>query len=194
MKVYKNVKELFFNLVDEFEKKLGIHLSEYSKIYLMELLEELAANNNYFNNILEDKALAEVLMEALHQNIFEKIKNLKAVGDLCLLFGGLYPDYMTKKLVDIDYYILIGKNSYNLISDTYRNYTSKYELYRLYNKLSEEYIQLINILTEISDKLNFLTRNDIYKSFKRWKKTGISKYLEVIRSNNVIPINYKNNN
>lgn len=194
MKVYKNVKELFFNLIDEFEKKLDIHLSEYSKVYLMNFLEELAADNNYFNNVIEDKALAEILMEALHQNIFEKIRNLKTVGDLCLLFGGLYPDYMTKRLVDIDYYIHIGKSSYNLISDTYKSYTSKYELYRLYNKLAEEYVKLINILTEISDELNFLVKDNIYKSFKRWEKTGILKYSEVITSSKVIPINYKNNN
>jgi hypothetical protein len=191
MKVYKNVKELFFNLILEFEKKLNIHLSEYSKLYLMKLLEELAAGSNYLNNIVkEDKTLAETLLEAVHQTIFEKIRNLKALGDLCLLFGGLYPEYMTKKLVDIDYFINIGKHSYNLISDTYKNNTSKYDLYMLYSKLTEEYLKLINILTEISDELSFLDRDNLYKSFKRWEKTGIKKYSEVIKSNNIIPINY----
>jgi len=164
MKVYKNVKELFFDLIIEFEKKLKIHLSEYSKIYLMKLLEELAEGNNYLNNIIkEDKPLIETLLEAVHQNIFEKIRNLKALGDLCLLFGGLYPDYMTRKLVDIDYFINIGKNSYNLISDTYKNYTTKYDLYMLYSKLTQEYLKLINILTEISDELSFLDRDNLYK-------------------------------
>ena len=191
MKVYKNVKELFFNLILEFEKKLNIHLSEYSKLYLMKLLEELAAGSNYLINIVkEDKTLAETLLEAVHQTIFEKIRNLKALGDLCLLFGGLYPEYMTKKLVDIDYFINIGKHSYNLISDTYKNNTSKYDLYMLYSKLTEEYLKLINILTEISDELSFLDRDNLYKSFKRWEKTGIKKYSEVIKSNNIIPINY----
>ena len=191
MKVYKNVKELFFNLILEFEKKLNIHLSEYSKLYLMKLLEELAAGSNYLNNIVkEDKTLAETLLEAVHQTIFEKIRHLKALGDLCLLFGGLYPEYMTKKLVDIDYFINIGKHSYNLISDTYKNNTSKYDLYMLYSKLTEEYLKLINILTEISDELSFLDRDNLYKSFKRWEKTGIKKYSEVIKSNNIIPINY----
>lgn len=191
MKVYKNVKELFFNLILEFEKKLNIHLSEYSKLYLMKLLEELAAGSSYLNNIVkEDKTLAETLLEAVHQTIFEKIRNLKALGDLCLLFGGLYPEYMTKKLVDIDYFINIGKHSYNLISDTYKNNTSKYDLYMLYSKLTEEYLKLINILTEISDELSFLDRDNLYKSFKRWEKTGIKKYSEVIKSNNIIPINY----
>ncbi len=191
MKVYKNVKELFFDLIIEFEKKLKIHLSEYSKIYLMKLLEELAEGNNYLNNIIkEDKPLIETLLEAVHQNIFEKIRNLKALGDLCLLFGGLYPDYMTRKLVDIDYFINIGKNSYNLISDTYKNYTTKYDLYMLYSKLTQEYLKLINILTEISDELSFLDRDNLYKSLKRWERTGIKKYSEFIKSNNIIPINY----
>jgi hypothetical protein len=191
MKVYKNVKELFFDLIIEFEKKLKIHLSEYSKLYLMKLLEELAAGNSYLNNIVkEDKPLIEILLEAVHQNIFEKIRNLKALGDLCLLFGGLYPDYMTRKLVDIDYFINIGKNSYNLISDTYKNYTTKYDLYMLYSKLTQEYLKLINILTEISDELSFLDRDNLYKSLKRWERTGIKKYSEFIKSNNIIPINY----
>lgn len=195
MKVYRNVKELFFDLVNEFEKKLKISLSEYSKLYLMKMLEQLAEGNDYFNTaVMEDKSLAEILMEAVHKNIFERIRNLKALGDLCLLFGGLYPEFMTKKLVDIDYFINIGKNSYNLISDTYKNYTSKYELYMLYNKLAEEYLKLINILTEISDELNFLDRDNLYKSFKRWEKTGIKKYSEMLKCNNIIPINYKNNN
>jgi AraC-like DNA-binding protein len=184
MKVYRNVRELFFDLVDEFEKKLKISLSEYSKIYLMKLLEQLAEGNDYFYTaVMEDKSLAETLMESVHKNIFEKIRDLKALGDLCLLFGGLYPEFMTKRLVDIDYYINIGKNSYNLISDTYKSYTSKYELYMLYNKLAEEYMNLVSILTEISDELNFLDKDDFYKSFKRWEKTKINKYSEVLMSN-----------
>jgi hypothetical protein len=194
MKVYRNVKELFFDLIDEFEKKLKLTLSEYSKLYLMKLLEQLAQGNDCLHTaVIEDKSLAEILMEALHKNIFEKIRNLKVLGDLCLLFGGLYPEYMTKRLVDIDYFINIGKNSYNLISDTYRNYSSKYELYMLYNKLTEEFLKLINILTEISDELNFLDRDNLYKTFKRWEKTGIKKYSEVLKNNNIIPINNKNN-
>ncbi|MDY6821387.1 MAG: hypothetical protein SVN78_07185 [Deferribacterota bacterium] len=188
MKVYKNTKALFAELIDEFEKKLGITLSEYSKIYLMSFLEKLAESYEHFYILaIDEKPLIEILLEALHKDLFKKITELKLVGDICLLFSGLYPDYTSNKIIDIDYYINIGRSSYSFIANTYRNLKSKEDLYTLYLKLTEEFQSLTSILTEISDEINLLNKNNIYNILNRWNKTGIKKYSEILKNNKIIP-------
>ena len=44
MNIYKNVDAIFVDLIKDCEKKLSITLSDYSKIYLIELLKHLATN------------------------------------------------------------------------------------------------------------------------------------------------------
>ncbi len=179
-------------LVDEIEAaedKLSIKLAPHSKLYLLHLLKHLSESEDFFySRIVREKPLGVVILEALHKNIFEKTRDLKAVGDLSLIFSGLYPEFLTRKLVDIDYFISLGKRSYHLLSNTYSSYRSKQELFHLYSQLVADFLHLIEVLTEISNDLHFMDSLDLGKAFSRWEKTGIRKYLEILKEHQIHPL------
>ncbi len=189
MKVVMKSDGFFIDEIEAAEKKLQLALSPHTKLYILYLLKRLSENKDFFySEVIQDKPLSIVLMEAIHKNIFEKARDLKAVGDVSLIFSGLYPDFLTRRTVDIDYFIQLGQKSYSLLSDTYSPYRTKQELTKLYSLLVSEFMILIEVLTEISDDLNFIQATDLPRILERWKKTRISRYRKIIDRHGVIPI------
>lgn len=189
MELVRQLDSYIVEEIESAEQKLNIHLSEYSKLYLLHLLKRLSQSDDFFySDIVRDKPLGIVLLEALHKDIFEKIRDLRIVGDLSLVFSGLYPDFLTRRLVDIDYFIALGRKSYYLLSDTYSNHRAKREVFILYSQLVAEFLCLVNVLTEMSDEMNFLDDSNVEKAYTRWQKTGVKKYEEILSESNVIPI------
>ncbi len=189
MEIVERFEGFFVDEIESAEEKLKFKLNAHSKLYLLHLLKHLSHGGDFFyTEIVKDKPLGVVLLEALHKNIFERIRDLKVVGDLSLIFSGLYPEFLTRRLVDIDYFISLGRKSYHLLSDTYSSYKTKQELFVLYSQLVEDFIKLIEVLTEISHELSFLDETDIPKAFSRWQKTRVRRYLEILSEKKVIPI------
>jgi len=189
MKVVQRVEGFIVDEIESAEEKLNIRLSKYTKIYILDLLKRLCTERDPLNlEIIGDKPLAIVLMEAVRKDIFQKIRDLKAVGDISLIFSGLYPEYLTRRLVDIDYYIEIGKRSYHLLSDTYSNLNKQQDLFILYSQLVAEFITLIQILTEMASDLHFLDEENLIKIYNRYRRTKIRKYLEILRKHQIEPL------
>ncbi len=189
MEIVERFEGFFVDEIESAEEKLKFKLNAHSKLYLLHLLKHLSHGGDFFyTEIVKDKPLGVVLLEAFHKNIFERIRDLKVVGDLSLIFSGLYPEFLTRRLVDIDYFISLGRKSYHLLSDTYSSYKTKQELFVLYSQLVEDFIKLIEVLTEISHELSFLDETDIPKAFSRWQKTRVRRYLEILSEKKVIPI------
>jgi hypothetical protein len=175
--------------IENAEEKLRIQLSPYSKLYLLHLMKRLSEDEDFFcSEVLKERPLGVLLLEAVHKDIFGKIRNLKIVGDLSLVFSGLFPEFLTRRMVDIDYFMSLGRKSYSLLSDTYSQYRTKRELFILYSQLVAEFFYLTEIMTEISDDMNFLDRSNIENINARWRKTGVAKYLEILSQNEIVPI------
>ena len=189
MELVRGFDGFFVREIEAAEEKLNLKLEAHSKLYLIHLLKHLSESEDFFySEIVKDKPLGVVLLEALHKNIFEKTRDLKAVGDLSLIFSGLYPDFLTRRLVDIDYFIDLGRRSYHLLSDTYSAYKSKQELFRLYSQLVVDFLSLIEVLTEISSEFNFMEYPDITKALSRWERTHVRRYLEILKDRRIAPI------
>ncbi len=189
MELVKGFDAFFVDEIEAAEERLNLELSPHAKLYLIHLLKHLSESRDFFfSDVVQEKPLGVVLMEALHKNIFERTRDLKAVGDLSLIFSGLYPEFLTRRMVDIDYFIEIGRRSYRLLSDTYGPYRTKQELYRLYSVLVAEFLRLIDVLTEISGELHFMDEADIAKALARWRRTGIKRYQDILERHGIVPI------
>ncbi len=189
MKLVQRLDGFIVDEIEAAEERLQIQLSPHSKVYLLHLLKRLSESDDFFySEVIGDKPLGIVLLEALHKNLFEKLRDLKVVGDLSLIFSGLYPEHLTRRLVDIDYFIQLGRRSYHLLSDAYSNIRTKQELFVLYSQLVAEFISLIDVLTEISEDLSFLDSSQLAKVYSRWQKTRVKKYLEILSQHKVIPL------
>ncbi len=189
MEIVRQFDSFFLDEVEGAERELNIKLHPNTKLYLLNLLKELSSNEDFLHtDIIGDRPLSIVMLEALHKSLFERLRNLKIVGDLALIFSGLFPEYRTRRLVDIGYFMDIGKRSYFMLSDIYSQYKSKQALFILYSQLVTDFKCLIDILTEISHDLRFVNDRDMEKAIDRWRSTGVPYYKKALSKENIAVI------
>jgi hypothetical protein len=188
MELVQELNGYLYDQVAAAEKKLRVELSPHSKVYILDLLRRLARNDELFAALDDQRPLAAIMLDAMHKNIFERSRDLRLIGDLSLIFSGLYPEHLTRRLVEIDYFISLGRRSYRLLSHACSEYRSRRELAVLYFQLFSEFLVLTGILTELAATMHFLDEEDAGKACRRWRSTRISRYLEVLSRQKVVPI------
>lgn len=192
MLVVKNLNSEFYDIVSEKEKNAKIELSDYSKLYLMNLLKGLIEKNDFFyRDIIGNDALAEAFMKALSEELLKKVQKIKAVGDLCLIYSGLFPDMLNKKLVDVDYFIQLGKVSFLTLHRIYVTMNSLSDLKNLYYSIFLDFLKLVTVMIEISKSFKLIDQNNLLKVYERWQKTKIQGLYEILKANNIHPIAYQ---
>lgn len=119
----------------------GYQFHEDIQSYLVLTLDHFTQNQSLSNSVI-----AIEFLENNTVNSINNIKNLKLIGDECLILSGLFPDHAFKKNVTLDYFISIGQECYFLIS----NHRQKTPLESsLFHSLGQNFIGLMDILHHI---------------------------------------------
>ncbi len=122
-------------LVNEAELAVGYQLKEALESYLIFLLMR-------FSNKPE-MATKIIALEYLHGLVscgHIRQEKLRAVGDQCLLYSGLFPKRAERLQLRISYFVDIGRSAYYALSAT------KNEIDDVYADLSNEFITLMGVL------------------------------------------------
>src|SRR5580765_8235344 len=64
----------------------------------------------------DDEPIAFRFVRALETSGVERRAHLREVGDRSLFISGFFSDSLTRKLVDVDYYVSIGGSAYSALS------------------------------------------------------------------------------
>lgn len=95
------------SLVHDAQAKAHLHLSEMLEHYLVVLLSRFTRRAE---SLCE--AVAPHYLEAMRNEGQQRPKELRDVGDTCLLLSGLFPGRTSKLAVNTDYYIGLGQSAY----------------------------------------------------------------------------------
>lgn len=95
------------SLVHEAQAKAHLHLSEMLEHYLVVLLSRFTRRAE---SLCE--AVAPHYLEAMRDDSPNRPRELRNVGDTCLLLSGLFPGRSNKLAVNTDYYIGLGQSAY----------------------------------------------------------------------------------
>ncbi|MBL1293533.1 MAG: hypothetical protein COB61_006655 [Thiotrichales bacterium] len=94
-------------LVHEAQAKAHLHLSEMLEHYLVVLLARFTCRAE---SLCE--AVAPHYLKAMRNDSRNRPRELRDVGDTCLLLSGLFPGRTNKLAVNTDYYIGLGQSAY----------------------------------------------------------------------------------
>ena len=149
----KDLKTLFFhelNLLNEHSLK---PFKEEVLFYSSGVLENYIASERYFE-FNEGKVREKILGQKLLQSNFldgkAKVRAFQEVGETSLVLCGVFRDSLKSKLVDISFYRGIGENAFNGLN-VYR--PIEFNTHGFYQKISENFDQLTNLLFSVSKKL-----------------------------------------
>lgn len=168
--------EYFSGMVNGAFDELRVDASDHAKFYLVTLLNHFLVTENLYEQtedgkVEEKQPLALQLGDAIVQgDPVNKGRKLREVGDFSLYVAGFFSESLSRKLVDVDYYIGMGSRAYLELSHLGIRKSNP----DLYEELGVKFSAFVDVLGQVSDETKAQTSNpdSILRIYDLWKKTG----------------------
>ena len=173
--------QYFQNMVNEAFNERRFDTTPYVKTYIVDVLKHYLLVENLYD--VEDtsgkktrKTMAEMYLSANQLSRRDRAEKLKKVGDSSLYISGFFSDSFQRKIIDVDYYVDMGKMAFDsLAKDVSEDTFSK-----LFSELSLHFIHLVDVLALISQKAKMTDEENILRMMELYAKTGSSLIGETL--------------
>ncbi len=163
------VDEFFHEVVSEALSARQLAASEPAGWYLVNLLGELTTSR------LTDEPLALKLAAANDgSGGGERVKKLKEVGDTSLVLAGFFAESLGRGLVDVDYYVSLGKNAYaqlaRQLAGAGKAKRGNKSIPEVYDELAQKFPAFVEVLAEVKKRVDF-GQSDVGRLYEVWLRT-----------------------
>ncbi|RYZ99089.1 MAG: hypothetical protein EOP11_19875 [Proteobacteria bacterium] len=136
------------------------------------------------------ETLAHQLGLALEEERAElRAQRMRQLGDFSLYVAGFFTDSLSRKLVDVDYYIGMGGAAYATAAEL----DEKRARAGVLGELSRDFPKCVEILSQISEEAGFQPANhqDLLRTYDLWAKTGSERLAKRLARAGIMPVNAK---
>jgi len=174
----ESASEYFKELVEGAIAHQRIAAGELTSFYVVNLL------TGFLQRPAEEDEtpLAFRLAEALDAAGMRQRSSLKQIGDISLFVSGFFADSLSRKLVDVDYYVSIGGTAYTALS---RYETDTFS--PVFAELAENFVRFVDVLSEVSERASCGSNADLLRLYERWLKTGSPRSGQLLAERGVVP-------
>ncbi|MBI2834162.1 MAG: hypothetical protein HYX76_07015 [Acidobacteria bacterium] len=173
--------EYFKELVEAAIDRQRLEAGALTAFYLVNLLNgfvHLDRNEDGFG----DEPLAFKLGRALEAGPAQQRASLKRVGDLSLFISGYFSESLSRKVVDVDYYVAVGEYAYASLSrmDDDRWAT-------VFGELSARFVVYMDVLSEVSERSGLASNTDLLRLYEKWLRTGSRRNGQLLVERGIVP-------
>ncbi|MBP9858501.1 MAG: hypothetical protein KBD62_11070 [Kofleriaceae bacterium] len=154
-----SVDGFFYEVVAESLEAVRLRSTEPANWYLVSLLGDFTRTR------LPDTPLALRLAEAKLAAPAERVRALKEVGDTSLYVAGFFAESLSRKLVDADYYVGLGRGAYAELAGQLSG-----SLTEVYRELADNFPGFVEVLGEVRRRVDFAGA-DLMKLYEQWLRT-----------------------
>lgn len=154
---HSSVEGFFHQVLTEALDHSGMSVSPSTEYYLVGLLGEFA------NARISDAPLG---LRLVSTEGAERVQALKEIGDTSLYVSGFFAESMSRKLVDVGYYIGMGGAAYRELSGRLGSSGAA----DVYAELSGRFPAFVDVLARIRSQVNF-AGDDVVTLYKEWMRT-----------------------
>lgn len=186
--IFVNPNEYFHAAVSGAASSLKIQVSDHAQSYLVRLLGHFISTENFFPTDSEGRpaeTLTQQLANALEEESVEaRALRLRQMGDFSLYIAGFFTDSLSRKLVDVDYYIGMGGAAYENVAKLERSDRAV-----LFTELARKFPKFVEILSQISEETGFQSDNhrDLLRIYDLWTKTGSERLAKQLAKAGIVP-------
>lgn len=148
-------------LVSEAERAAHLELGEDVQSYLVFLLQRFLSKPEIASRILALDYLTGLLASGHQQH-----DKLRDVGDICLLYAGLYPRQARRRRVTVGYYVDLGIAAYQQLHSA-----ASHSLGRLYAQMSTGFVPAMDVLQAMHGLGADEPLLDPLAAFELWEKS-----------------------
>ncbi len=174
--------EHFKDLVKGAIRHQKVKTNEMVEYYLSTLLEGFILSEN-----LGTEPLAIAYMKAIGAGSARQAHLMKQLGDISLFTSGFFSDSFKRKIIDIDYYMLMGAASYGRLASLH-NEGADSTVPSLFSELSAKFKLFVDVLTEVSEKSRLTSSRDILRLYERWLRTNSPHAESLLRGIGIEPL------
>jgi hypothetical protein len=157
------VDEFFHEVVGDALSARRLTASEPAGWYLVNLLGELTTTR------LTDEPLGLKLATA-NEGGSERVRKLKEVGDTALVLAGFFAESLGRSLVDVDYYVSLGKNAYGQLARQLGGGRGGKSIPEVYGELATNFPDFVEVLAEVKKRVDF-GHGDVVRLYEVWLRT-----------------------
>lgn len=172
--------EYFKELVEGAIEHQRLDATEHTAFYVVQLLAGFMQQRADDED--DDAPLAIRLARALETGGVRQRLGLKQVGDLSLFISGFFSDSLTRKLVDVDYYVSIGGYAYHALSRVENDTFSP-----VFAELGQKFVAFVDVLGEVSERTSCVSNADLLRLYERWLKSGSTRSGQLLVARGVVP-------
>ncbi|MES2768460.1 MAG: hypothetical protein V4596_04875 [Bdellovibrionota bacterium] len=184
-----STKDFFNDVVQEAIVARKMSTFPLAQNYLVSILENYIHTNNLFDTHSENgkktrDTLAETFLKAQNSNPTVKIELLKKLGDVSLYVSGFFADSLSRKIVDVDYYVDMGEVAYATLASEIKEDTSR----KVFKDFSSRFLEYVDLLTTISQKSLVQNDESILRLYEKYLKTGSELARETLEEKGIVTI------
>ena len=162
MLMYDNPVALWRQTVQEAEGHCAVTLKKELETYLITLLDQYTHKPELVKQIF---AVTFLEAQANHDELA-----LQKTGDQCLLFTGLFPHAVEKRLVTMSYFVQLGQLSYLSLAEHIHD--------DFFTALANEFVTLMDVLQSIRMDHELLP----LEAYEQWHELGSKRALKILQS------------
>jgi len=176
----------FHERVSDALKHQKIEVDDHVAFYLVNLLSHFTNIENIQTN--EEGAetpLAILFCKAQAENTEMKARLLKYLGDFSLFISGFFQDSLSRKIVDLDYYVAMGGGAYHQLSSL-TGFKKQPELFSMiFSELASRFVQWVDVISEVSEASQMITPSDLLRLYEKFLKTGSDRMRELLTQHGI---------
>jgi hypothetical protein len=180
--------DFFRKLITDALDRQSVSVQPETEFYLVNLLHQFMSTDRLYARDAEghvrEEPLALMLKTALEQTEIEAQRILfRQVGDVSLYVAGFFQDSLTRKLVDVDYYIDMGGKAYQNVATR----AAEQAMRALYQELAGRFASFVEVLAEVSDKTAQKNEKDLLRLYELWIRTRSDRAAKALHEAGIIP-------
>jgi hypothetical protein len=111
------------------------------------------------------------------------------MGDFALFVAGFFVDSLSRKLVDVDYYVAMGGGAYANASRLAMSLGSR----EIFEDLSREFVRYMDVIAEVGERSQLtagsgMNNRGLLRLYETFVRTGSDRARRKLREAGVIPV------
>ncbi len=184
-------QEYFHELLVSTLDRKSIRRTPEIEIYLVGILSRFLVTENLFgrneDGQMRDEPLALMLKEALEEPSPEHQRLLfRQMGDVSLYTAGFFSESLSRRSVDLGYYVQMGGAAYSSVAERVDERASR----ALYSDLAERFGNYVDAFMEMSASATAergLTEAELLKTYDLYLRTHSPRAERTLRAAGIVP-------
>ncbi len=185
----ESLRNYFHDFLLSSLSKQNIQAQDHTVSYLTNLLTTFSRTERFIDcghGRATHKALALYYSDALNSpSSHERDIALRRMGDIALFICGLFSGNLSKKAVDVDYYVAMGGTAYGCLSESNSLSSSSTSSLDVFYELSSKFVDFVDVLSDLNKNQS---DKNLLRTYELWIRTQSKKAKKILIENNILPI------